>query len=110
MSNERWIAPREWQWLTEDEPGDLNQLEGNTRELIDVVGFHNALKLIEYFGGTAIYIPKWERAFKILRNRRIVAEFDGFNTRELARRYRVSESTVRNIVLGEAEESQQELW
>ena len=71
-----------------------------TRELIDMVGYANAVKLVAYFGGTAIYIPKIDRAFRTLRDRRIAREFDGFNHKQLARRYGVSESTIRLIVGG----------
>ena len=98
--NEDINLPREWQWLTDETdyiPDDDNQGDV-VRDLIDIVGYDNTVKLVSYFGGTAVYVPKIDRAFRTLRNRRIMREFDGFNGKYLARKFGVSESTIRLIV------------
>lgn len=100
--NDENNLPREWQWLTEESeyiPDDDTQADV-VRELIDIVGYDNTVKLVSYFGGTAVYVPKIDRAFRALRNRKIQSEFDGFNCKYLARKFGVSESTIRLIVGG----------
>ncbi len=54
--------------------------------------------LAEYFGGLQIYLPKGDNLRRALRDLRIVAEFDGTNYNELARRYCVGIHTVREII------------
>ncbi len=102
MSEESLNIPREWQWLEEETGQDVesDSLPETTRALIDLIGYEPTLRLIAFFGGTNLYVPKWERAFRAIRDRRINREFDGFNHKALARRYGVSESTIRLIVGG----------
>lgn len=92
--------PREWAWLADGPAPDVDDedIPETTRTLVDLIGYDETLRIIAYFGGQALYVPKWERAFKALRDRRINREFDGFNHKQLARQYGVSESTIRLIV------------
>ena len=92
--------PREWAWLADGPAPEIDDedIPEITRTLVDLVGYEETLRIIAYFGGQSLYVPKWERAFKALRDRRINREFDGFNHKQLARQYGVSESTVRLIV------------
>lgn len=76
----------------------LNQLSGDQRELAETVGLEVYKILIENFGGCQLYIPKWETIYKEVRNKKIRENFNGFNYRELAKKYNLSEKTVRKIV------------
>lgn len=98
--NELINIPREWQWLADEPVSDIDDedIPDTTRTLVDLIGYEQTLRIIAYFGGQSLYVPKWERAFKTLRDRRINREFDGFNHKQLARQYGVSESTIRLIV------------
>ena len=92
--------PREWAWLADGPAPEIDDedIPEITRTLVELIGYDETLRIIAYFGGQSLYVPKWERAFKALRDRRINREFDGFNHKQLARQYGVSESTIRLIV------------
>lgn len=77
----------------------FEQLSGEQRELAETVGLDAYKKLIEHFGGCQLYVPKLETVLKEARNKEIKENFTGFNYRELAKKYHVSEMTIRKIVL-----------
>lgn len=77
---------------------NLDQLSGEQRELAEIIGLDAYNVLIANLGGCQIYIPKWETIFKEVRNKKIKEDFNGFNHRELAKKYNLSEKTVRKIV------------
>jgi hypothetical protein len=79
-------------------PGELDGLPEIYRELEAVVGLEAALSLARYLGGTQQYFPRFERIELVWRNRRIRAEFNGRNLRELARRYKISCRHVREVL------------
>ena len=83
----------EWleQCLTEDD-----------RQLIGIVGTEAFLRLIDTYGGGNVYIPKNDRFERYARNKAIVAEFDGYNFRELAQKYHLTEMQIRVIVKDKA--------
>ena len=54
--------------------------------------------------GTSIYIPKIESLEKTVRDELIKEEFDGSNYKELALKYGLTETWIRNIVLDKAKE------
>ena len=68
------------------------------QQLVDAIGFENFLQLSCNFGGTEVYIPKSDMLVKAIRNDRIKQEFNGGNYKELALKYNLSESQIRNII------------
>ena len=76
----------------------LGQLSGDQRELAESIGLEAYNMLIENFGGCQMYIPKRETIFKNIRNKEIQKYFNGFNYRELAKKYNLSKKTVYKIV------------
>ena len=78
----------------------FDQLSGDQRELAETVGLEAYRKLVANYGGMCIYIYKSETVLRELRNAEICNEFNGFNYRELAKKYNLSEKTVREIVSG----------
>lgn len=67
------------------------------RELIEIIGYENTIKLHEYCAGQYITFPK-----RILKesyiHQRIVEEYDGTNARNLARRFDYSYSWVMKLI------------
>lgn len=67
------------------------------KELIEIVGFENTIKLHEYYAGQYITFPK-----RILResyvHQRIVEEYDGTNARDLAKKYDYSYSWIMKVL------------
>ncbi|MCB2225718.1 MAG: hypothetical protein KQH53_03490 [Desulfarculaceae bacterium] len=84
-------------------PGWMRQVEAEQlpevyQEIVGVIGLEPTLQLAQVFAGNSVYFPKLDRALIELRNRMIRAEFDGANTRALARRWGLSSRHVRHIL------------
>ncbi len=76
----------------------MSDLPDDQREIALLIGINNYKKLIEKYGGLAIYIPKSDGFEMAYRNIQIRDEFNGFNYRELAKKYELSEVRIRCIV------------
>ena len=76
----------------------LEDLSEGQQEVAALIGPENFRKLMEVYGGAYLYIPKTDRLERMESNERIRAEFDGYNFRELARKYDLTEITIRSIV------------
>ncbi|MFR8871401.1 MAG: Mor transcription activator family protein [Paraclostridium sordellii] len=62
------------------------------------VGIDITKVLFEEFGGTSVYFPTEKMIYKEARDREILSKFNGFNIKELASKYNMSESYVRAII------------
>ncbi|WP_288481128.1 Mor transcription activator family protein [uncultured Clostridium sp.] len=62
------------------------------------VGIDITKMLFEEFGGTSVYFPTEKMIYKEARDREILEKFNGFNVKELASIYNMSESYVRAII------------
>ena len=62
------------------------------------IGIDRVKALFKEFGGTSVYFPTEKMIYKDARDREIIEEFNGFNVKELASKYRMSESYVRAII------------
>lgn len=67
------------------------------RELVETVGMENYKKIVASFGGILLYIPKADSVTRAARDRQLKSEFNGYNHSDLARKYNLSETQVRNI-------------
>lgn len=81
-------------WIEEITIKDIDEQYRNIARLI---GIKNFIELIKLLGGTSWYIPKVESVLSEARKRRIKKEYNGYNKRELALKYGVSERTVAYI-------------
>jgi Mor family transcriptional regulator len=85
---------------------DENWINEITKEMIpetyyaiaDSIGIKNLIILSQTFGGSMLYIPKYDSLTKSIRDAKIKKEFNGVNYRDLALKYNLSESTIRNII------------
>lgn len=62
------------------------------------VGIDITKVLFEEFGGTSVYFPTEKMIYKEARDREILSKFNGFNIKELASKYNMSESYVWAII------------
>jgi len=76
----------------------LKDLPENYREVARIAGVEIALKLSRHLGGSAYYYPQIDSLLRDKRDEQIRAEFNGFNHRDLARKYELTESWIREIV------------
>lgn len=82
----------------------IESLSAEQQKVAELIGIENYEKLIETYGGTWLYIPKTDAFERAARNRRILDEFDGYNFKQLARKYSLTEVQIRTIVSEKARE------
>lgn len=83
---------------------EMESLSQVQQEIVEVIGMDAFHKLMEVFGGSYVYIPKTDRQDRQERNEQIRAEFDGYNFRELGRKYNLTEVSIRSIVADKIKE------
>lgn len=76
----------------------IYQLDGEQREIAEVIGLEAYKKLVEHYGGSYIYVTKTETMVRDERNNEIRQKFNGSNYRELAKEYNLTENRVRAII------------
>lgn len=81
--------------VSEEKKIRLQDLYGVQRDIAEVIGVDNYIKLSLNFGGDNIYIQKYSELIKVQRNAEIRAKFDGYNSDLLAKEYDLSERYVR---------------
>lgn len=89
----------------------LEQLDGDSRELAEVIGIDAFKKLVEVYGGSSIlYVPNFTNLRVTVRDRRLVQEYNsGKTVKQLARKYQLSERRVHQIIQGyKAQEAAQD--
>ena len=67
-------------------------------QIIDEIGFDNVEKISRIAGGTALYIPTIDRLNMSSRNQKIRSEFNGYNLKQLARKYRLTSVRITQII------------
>lgn len=81
----------------------LDDLAGEQYDLAECLGLEAYKKLVYNYGGSSIYICKSDTLLKSDNYIKIKQKFNGYNYRELAKEYDLSERTVRRIVEDEVE-------
>lgn len=82
----------------------MENLDEEQKVLAELIGLEGFKNLVRTFSGTSIYVPKIESLEKAVRDELIKEEFDGDNYRELALKYGLTETWIRNIVSDKAKE------
>ncbi len=82
----------------------LEDLDPEQQEVAELIGLDSYKKLMAEYGGMSIYIPKADRLARMERNDKIRSEFDGYNFRELAMKYGLTEVSIRSIVSDQVRE------
>lgn len=75
-------------------PEDLSPEQS---EMADCIGHEAYSRLVERYGGQAVYIPKADSLKRSARDEKICEEFNGFNYKYLCMKYGLSERTIRAI-------------
>lgn len=81
----------------------LEELSGDQYDLAECIGIEAYRRLVEFYGGTNIYILKADTVLKTDRDDKILADFNGYNHKYLALKYGLTERTIRLIVAPEAQ-------
>lgn len=80
---------------------DLNEI---WQQIAGIIGMDNVKRLFEEFPGANVYVPKLDDLERSSRNELICAEFNGYNFRELGKKYGLTEVSIRNIVADKVKE------
>lgn len=76
----------------------LENLPSGQREIAEVIGIENYLKLAKYVNGDTIYIAKYNEVLRPIRDATLQDSFDGYNFKELADKYDLCVRTIYNKV------------
>lgn len=75
----------------------LDMIPEPYKQVADVIGVENFIKLARTIGGSTIYIPKSDSFLRPVRDLNIKKDFNGYNHLELARKYNLSERWILEI-------------
>ena len=85
----------------------MDDLQGEARELAETIGLSAFKRLVEVYGGTGrLYVPQPDTLLIPVRDALIRREYDGSNVYQLARKWQLSDTTIRQIVRDKALELQ----
>ncbi|MGL5328421.1 MAG: Mor transcription activator family protein [Peptostreptococcaceae bacterium] len=76
----------------------ISDLPPQFENIASELGIDKVKALFKEFGGTSVYFPTEKMIYKCARDRDIIANYNGFNHKELAIKYNMSESYVRAII------------
>lgn len=68
------------------------------RPVIDIIGIENFARMSDYAKGEVVYFPKLESITAPARNRHIKKEYNGFNKKELAKKYGVTVQQIEYVL------------
>ena len=95
IAYKKWCLPKCLVLLRYSHRGSLNWFGGKDRIKI---GIDKIKALFKEFGGTSVYFPTEKMIYKDARDREIISQYNGFNHKELAAKYNMSESYIRAII------------
>lgn len=76
----------------------ISDLPPQFENIANKLGIDKAKMLFEEFGGTSVYFPTEKMIYKEARDREIISQYNGFNHKELAIKYNMSQSYIRAII------------
>ena len=76
----------------------ISDLSPQFENIANKLGIEKVKWLFEEFWGTSVYFPTEKMIYEESRDREIFNEFNGFNIKELASKYNMSESYIRAII------------
>lgn len=79
----------------------FEDISENYRPVVEIIGIEKFIELGEYAKGDELYFPKLENIIAPARNRRIKAEWNGYNSKELAEKYNLTVKQIGNILKDE---------
>lgn len=77
---------------------DLSKLKDKDREIAELIGVENYVRLVNQYGGSNIYIPSASLLKRDELEKQIKRRYNGKNAAELGKEYGLSARTVMRIV------------
>jgi len=82
-------------WMRELTPEELPEPH---RTLAATIGMEAAIQLMDFYGGTYYYVPKVDVLLRQVRDKTIRQEYNGYNLKSLALKYKLSQKQIGNIL------------
>ncbi len=76
----------------------IENLKDGQKDLAELIGIENYIKVVKYFGGSSIYIYRPNTLSKAIRDDQIKKDFNGGNYKELSNKYNLSVNHIREIL------------
>ncbi|MBP3812330.1 MAG: hypothetical protein J6E49_04370 [Acidaminococcaceae bacterium] len=86
------------QLMAEVKADDLKDLPEQLQEVLRLTGLENFVELCFLMSGTTLYIPKLDRIVSPARARLLAREFNGGNYAQLAKKFDITETWVRQTI------------
>ena len=78
---------------------DVSKLKDEDREIAELIGIENYERLIEWYGGTNIYIPASSTTKRGELSEMLKRQYNGNNAAELGKKYKLSKRTVIRMIM-----------
>lgn len=80
----------------------IKSLPGDLKRVAELLGLDAAITLVEHFGGGYLVIPKCDGILREIRNDEIRKLYDSgtYTLRDLAWKFRLTDRTIREILVG----------
>lgn len=66
--------------------------------VVDIVGLPAFIKLCKYVMGSKVYLPMYKTIESNAKRRKIIAEYDGYNVKELSDKYGLTPNMIKKII------------
>lgn len=76
----------------------LDTLSDSQREIAELIGLDNYVKLVNYYSGSTAYIQTVNKMSKPSRNMNIIQDAQFLSIKELSQKYRLGVRQIHNIV------------
>lgn len=73
---------------------DISKLKEKDREIAELIGIENYMRLVNQYGGTNIYIPALSTLKRNANSAEIKKRYNGNNADQLAKEYGLSVKTI----------------
>lgn len=77
---------------------DISKLKVKDREIAELIGIENYIRLVKQYGGSNIYIPSASLLNRDVLEKQIKQQYNGDNAAELGKEYGLSARTIVRIV------------
>lgn len=88
----------EWFEELKEDDIEIEDLDERYKNIVEQIGIKNFIKLIKETGGINFYVPKIDTFLKGVRNKKIKQDYNGYNLKELSKKYNLTQRQIRNIL------------
>ena len=85
---------------------DLVGFSEDTNMLAKTLGIDAFRKLVAAYSGCQIYVPHMKTITRAIRDKHIIREFDGYNSKELSRKYGLCTRQIERLIVDSRKSAQ----